>query len=290
MSEGTSKSIISLGDFGPAAKILVEKISSGVGGVFLPYQIKRVAKAETEAALIRAQGGIQITELQRRAAHRFVEEEARKQANMESIIAQALPELEQNAEPEQVEDDWITNFFDKCRIVSDQGMQSLWAKVLAGEANSPGSYSKRTINFLGSLDKKDANLFTTLCAFGWFIGGVTPLVFDEQAAIYNKAGINFDALTHLDAIGLVSFNPIAGFVQCKLEQSIKVFYHDVPIFLEFSKSKDNELDVGKALLTNIGQELAKICGSKPVQDFEDYVIERWLTKDIVASSKYPRKK
>jgi hypothetical protein len=37
-------------------------------------------------------------------------------------------------------------------------MQNLWAQVLAGEANSPGTYSKRTVNFLSSLDKKDAAL------------------------------------------------------------------------------------------------------------------------------------
>ena len=35
-----------------------------------------------------------------------------------------------------MEEDWIANFFDKCRIVSDSEMQSLWARVLAGEANA----------------------------------------------------------------------------------------------------------------------------------------------------------
>jgi Protein of unknown function (DUF2806) len=50
-----------------------------------------------------------------------------------------------------VNDDWITNFFDKCRIVSDEEMQQIWAKVLAVEANKPGTYSKRTVNFLSSV-------------------------------------------------------------------------------------------------------------------------------------------
>ncbi len=75
--------------------------------------------------------------------------------------------------------------------ISDDEMQTLWAKVLAGEANSPGTYSKRTVNLLSDLDKKDALLFQSLCRFGWFIGNFTPLVFDPQAEIYNKAGINF---------------------------------------------------------------------------------------------------
>jgi hypothetical protein len=49
-----------------------------------------------------------------------------------------LPELTEAATPEKLEDDWITNFFDKCRLISDEEMQTLWSKVLAGEANAPG--------------------------------------------------------------------------------------------------------------------------------------------------------
>ena len=42
----------------------------------MPYQIKTVAIAEAEAALMEAQSDIEITDLHRRAAHRFIEEEA----------------------------------------------------------------------------------------------------------------------------------------------------------------------------------------------------------------------
>ena len=90
-----------------------------------------------------------------------------------------------------MEDDWVTNFFDKSRIVSDEEMQSIWAKVLAGEANAPGSYSKRTVNLLGDLDTRDAELFQSLCRFGWFVGEFTPLVFDPQATIYSDLGIEW---------------------------------------------------------------------------------------------------
>ena len=103
---------------------------------------------------------------------RFVAEEARKQDNIEKITQKAIPQLEKSSNPKNIEDDWIVNFFDKCRIISDDEMQSLWARVLAGEANSPGRYSKRTVNFLNSLDKVDANLFTALCGFGWQIGSL----------------------------------------------------------------------------------------------------------------------
>jgi hypothetical protein len=99
-------------------------------------------------------------------------------------------------------------------------MQSLWAKVLAGEANSPGTYSKRTVNFLGSLDKTDANLFTSLCGFGWGVGNIIPLIFDSREQIYNNQGINYSTLSHLDDIGLVSFNHLSGFRQMGLPNGL----------------------------------------------------------------------
>ncbi len=206
MSEGNS--LINLGDISKPATVLIEKVSEALGGYFKPHQIKRVAKAEAEAEIIRAQAQIEVTDLQRRALGRFVVEEAKKQDNIEKITEKAIPQLEDSATPQDVEDDWITNFFDKCRIISDDEMQSLWAKVLAGEANSPGSYSKRTVNFLGSLDKADAHLFSSLCGFGWFLGDVVPLIYSSEEPIYNYQNINFNTLSHLDDIGLVSFNAL----------------------------------------------------------------------------------
>jgi len=99
--------------------------------------------------------------------------------------------LNEEANPDSMEDDWIANFFDKSRIVSDDEMQGLWSRVLAGEANDPHTYSKRTVNFLSDLDKVGAELFPKLCGFGWVISKVTPLAFNVHAEIYNRHGINF---------------------------------------------------------------------------------------------------
>ena len=78
---------------------------------------------------------------------------------MEDITAKAIPHLNEEAKPDAMEDDWVANFFDKGRIVSNPEMQSLWARVLAGEANIPSTYSKRTVNLLSDLDKSEAELF-----------------------------------------------------------------------------------------------------------------------------------
>src|SRR5439155_8369999 len=104
--------------------------------------------------------------------------EAKRQLNIEAITKKALPLLEENSSPQDVKDDWITNFFEKSRIVSDEDMQRLWSRVLAGEANKPGTFSRRTVNLLADMEKLDAELFTNVYRFVWMIGLCGfPLVF-----------------------------------------------------------------------------------------------------------------
>ena len=267
--------LINFGNLTKPANTLIKKISNAVGVLFEPRQIKRVAEAKAEAAKTEAQSEIEITDLHRRAARRWIGEEAQRQKNMESITAKALPQLSENATPSSVEDDWIVNFFEKSRIVSDNEMQELWSRVLAGEANAPGTYSKRTVNFLSDLDKGEAALFTKFCGFAWVIGNLVPLVFDVQAEIYNKRGIDFSTLQHLDSIGLVKFENMTGFVRQDIPKILTVNYYGRPLNLEKSKDAGNNLEIGTTLFTRTGQELAPICGSKPVEGFFEYVKAQW---------------
>lgn len=278
----TENLLAKLGDLSKPATVLVEKISDAVGGIFKPYQLVRVAKAEAEADRIRAESQIQVTDLHRRAMHRFLEEEAKKQSNMEAVTEKALPMLEDKSNPQNVEDDWITNFFDKSRIVSDEDMQKLWSRVLAGEANAPGTFAKRTVNLLADLDKSDAELFARLCGFAWQIGNIVPLIFDVNADIYQRNGIFFNSLTHLESLGLVRFDNLAGFRRLKLPKTATVFYYGKPVNLTFPKDDDNDLELGHVLLSRAGHQLAPVCGSGPVKGFFEYVYDNWAHASLVA--------
>jgi hypothetical protein len=279
----TNNPLANLGDLTKPASVLIEKISDAVGGVLAPYQMVRVAKAEAEVDRIRAESQIQVTDLHRRAMHRFLEEEAKKQSNIEDITKKALPLLEEKSAPQNVEDDWITIFFDKCRIVSDDEMQQLWSRVLAGQANTPGASSKRTVNLLGDLDKGDAELFIRLCGFAWQLGNIVPLVFDVQGEVYNRHGINFGSLAHLESLGLIQFNNIAGFRSLKLPRNVNVFYYGKPVELEFPNDADNALELGQVLFTRAGNELARVSVLRQSKDsltmyMTDGLDSRWCLR------------
>lgn len=276
--------MINLGDISKPATVLIEKISNAVGILYEPRKIKNLAKANAEAEKIKFLGQLELSDLELRSINRFVTQEAKKQQNIESITAQAIQELPCDSNTEALEEDWITHFFSKCENVSDSEMQSLWSKLLSNEAHTPGTFSKRTVDFVASMDKRDAKMFTDFCQFVWVHGNYIPLIFDVNNDVYNEAGVNFATLKHLDAIGLISFEPTAGYVRRKLGQDERFYYYDQPTDLRLKQQQNNQINLGMALLTRTGHELVSVCGSEPNESFYEYVIKKWFDDGIVTSS------
>jgi len=255
---------------------LVNQTSRGVAGFFRARQIVKIAKAEAEASLIKTKSDIENAELRQRAVHEFEAREVWHQQNVDAIERMAEPLLlTDGANPEAVDEDWRANVFEKCRIVSDEEMQSLWARVIAGEVNTPGSFTRRTVNRIADLDKYDCELFTRLCRINVSIGDFTnPLIIDLDAAVYSEHGIESDLLAHLDSIGLIHF--MAPNLEHTLSNLLRwpVSYFDRRFLLEMPGGLDT-LPIGRARLTRVGRELAPISGATPIPAFLDYLLATW---------------
>ncbi len=273
MSNGNS--IIDIGNISKPVTVFVEKISGAIGIVYEPTRIVRKAKAEAEAERIKVLAGIETSELEQRAIARLVQEESKKQENIEAITAQAANKLTEQAKPEEMDNDWIVHCLDKCRNVSDKEMQGLWSNILSGEANAPGTYSKRTLELVDSLDKQEAHLFTVLCSFAILDmdNMLYPLILNAKDEIYSKAGLNFLDLTQLDTIGFIKFDDITGFSLGDVPKVAIFNCYETKFKFEFKKDSGNTLRIGEVLLTESGRQLAPICGSKMNPGFIGYAME-----------------
>ena len=133
------------GDWAKPVGALIEKIADATGAVLGPWQIERVAKANANADQTKALSDIKITELQQRAMFRLLQEETKRQENIESISRKSFEDIKEEAKPEDIDNDWLSNFFDKCKNISDDEMQEQWSRILASEANQPGKFSKKQL-------------------------------------------------------------------------------------------------------------------------------------------------
>ena len=178
----SDNSIMNIGDLAEPVKVLIEKIGDATGILYEPKHIVAVAEAQAKAAKIQAESEIEtakikaevakiqaeaqieITDLQRRAAQRWIAEQGQQQESIENTIIKAIPQLSEDADPNAIEDDWIIKFFDKCRLVTDDEVQDLWASILAGEANSAGSYSPKALTILADMNQNSLMLFNAFCS------------------------------------------------------------------------------------------------------------------------------
>ncbi|AKG54005.1 hypothetical protein DGWBC_1360 [Dehalogenimonas sp. WBC-2] len=280
-------SLINAGELSKPADTLIKRIYDAWSGYFKPSQTRRVADAEADAKLtharaevasnlIRAEGELQVSEIQQRALGRFVAQEIYYQQNIEEISQKAIPNVNDDAKPDGIENDWLYNFFEKCKIVSDKQMQLIWSRILSGEANIPGSFSKRTVNALASLDASDAQLFSDIGRFSWdnIDRKGIPIIGDYHEDIYNTCNINFESLSHLQSIGLITFVPQGEYVFTDIESdTMVVSYFGRKVKVIFNKERI--FPTGKIQLTSVGTELLRLIDAEPVPNFVEYCSEYW---------------
>lgn len=168
-----------LGFKDPMMKLL-ETVSCGIGKLYEPIHTTRMAKAKAKeieiiSAAINSNSNLPISygdgmvsvstddanELVDRTRNRVLFQELRKQQNIDAIVQVGLNVIKdkKTVTDEAVDLDWVNSFFDFIANVSDNEMQILWGKLLAGEVERPGSFSIRTLDVLRKLTRQEALLF-----------------------------------------------------------------------------------------------------------------------------------
>ena len=261
-----------LGKFAKPVNTLIEKVASAYGTICKPTGTRREARAKAYARILQTKSEIEVALIER-TIERQAAEEVRNQRNIESVIRKSLPLINAEAKPQDMEDDWVVNFFQGARSYSDEQMQILWAKVLAGETNAPGSFSRRTVTLLSTLDKRDAELFATVRRF--CILDTRPAIYSFNDIIYRDNGVNYQMLMHLDEIGLIDFAPLSEHRTLQgLQEKGYLNYFDHTIFIDFHRPSPS-LNIGSVILTKTGTELVPICDAEPVDGFIDYLKTKW---------------
>ena len=277
MGEG-GFSLVNLGELSKPITKLVESISDGIGAWWKPHGIRREAKAEAEAATIKAKAEIEIQQLEERAAERVSLDQTRQQANIERIIDGAVRELPESVSEEPVDPDWTSAFFADCKDISNEEMQSLWSRILAGEVASPGSFSRRTLAIVKSLSKIEAHNFTQLCGTAYVNEPHSMGVIYTRQTL-NALPLNYSQLIELESIGLISHNPLTGFDAIH-GTPINLLYFGKQLILTVPKSA-GRVRLSGFPFTRIGIELSRISGASSNTSYMDNLIADWKLQSII---------
>lgn len=282
---------------------LIETAAIGVGKVYEPTHIRRMAKAKADeiqiisdsinknnALPIRYEdGSICITaedanELARRAQNRSMYQEMKKQQNIESVIGKAYDELSTISEVSDtpVDSDWVSEFFDNVANVSNEKMQILWGKLLAGEIKQPGSFSLRTLSTLKTMSQQEAAIFNECAQFVLKyksdIEGIDWdyfLIDNNESALLSSCDISFSKIMILDQAGLITASAnISMFFIVEPNCCETIYGRHKSINIKNTGSQTVRIDHFAYLLTQAGKELLSITDTDPDTDKSNSYLER----------------
>lgn len=258
----------------PTIKLL-EMCGSAIGAAYEPrhkrkiadataYEISVIGEAMRNAAdlpIVYTQDGVAInsedfSRLMQRAGTRLTLQETIKQHNIESVIDHAYEMLEQegSCSAEPVEQGWINRFFDSVADISDEDLQKLWGKVLAGEIKQPNSYSLRTLEALKNMSKYEAELFQKITPYIVTMGG--NLFLPSNSAILEKYGITYVEIIKLDECGLVNSSALVSLNPTVSNTNPIAFYNHAQLtLLHCIEADEVKISIGEFGLTRAGKEL-----------------------------------
>lgn len=258
---------------------LIDAIQKGVGALYKPTGIVREAKAEAkrikiiEAAKAKAQADGELTKLKMydKIQERFLYTETKKQYNIDKVIATASQQLKQEptVTDEPVNEDWATRFFNIIGDVSDEELQLLWGKILAGEVKKPKSFSLRTLEVLRNLSKEEAEIFIKVADFVINDSNHNlSFIFRGQFNDLSKFNVNYSDVLKLVECGLIQPGEDVSLHILREHYGKDLTYVSgkFAIIIEISKPKhefDLRHEVPIILLTRAGTELLRLITTEP---------------------------
>ena len=297
-----------------ALEKLVDYAASGIGSVagsmLAPWRARRealakqiAAKGDAAALLIQAEAQAEARailvsqdtdvtgelDIANTVNQRIQFQERKRQINIVSVVRQAANQLgDKEVENNEPDHDWTARFFNDVQDVSSEEMQSLWAKVLAGEVERAGSTSIRTLGILKNLDQATAYLFRKFCSACVFLSPDGKTLMDARVpSLGGNAGSNslqayglhFGALNILNEHGLI-ISDYNSWHDYRLSIGLKIDNPPQLIRMPFcfqdrywiliptsERDPSKEFRLSGVALTRSGCELAGVVGSEVMDEF-----------------------
>lgn len=208
--------------------------------------------------------------IQERTEERVNFQELKKQLNIENVSAFAAEELKDEplVTDEPLDEDWTTRFFRIAEDISNEDMQALWGKILAGEIKQPKTYSLRTLELIRNLSKNEADTFMKVANFAIKSGNGNYIFKGGDNNKLNKDyNITYNDIALLKEIGLIQPGDFVNhqFLQQSVDTQRILTTGNIAIFVQV-KANTPKIEMPVDVFSTTGNELLKLI--KPIPNFD----------------------
>ena len=274
--------LIDLGNISePAAGVVnnfIDKISSALGWMVTPKNIKPAIIEANKSIIEEISNRQDINPIERAVIVNNCKKIVKEYKNQINTMQIAIEHLNPNAKSKEVKDDWITFFFDKVKDVTEDDMKIIWGKILAGEFNEPGTYTKRLLHTMSILDSDMASTFKKIRS-SCFYREPQLLTFIyrtnnhniDNSKVYRNLGMIFRDFRELDSLGLIEYR-YPNFYKLQNDNKKLIYYGNKAIKLTCDKKV---IETGNVSLTEVGKQLCRITEPEYDDRILDICVKAW---------------
>ncbi len=167
--------------------------------------------------------------------------------------------------------DWFVRFYEAVGNISDEKMQDLWAKILAGKVVNQSSYSLKTIDTLRNISQKDADLFLKIYSHS-FRTMANDIFLPNNDDYLNTCNIQFIDVMRLSEQGLIFSDSTLSF-NFPLTKEPKLLFKNSNLIMTISSEQENDMTahLNHYPFTIVGKEIATLISSNSTDnDFIQY--------------------
>lgn len=190
----------------------------------------------------------------------------------------------------KMDNDFFWNTVGHAATISDETVQELLAKILAGEYNQPGTYSMSTLQILKMLGRQELELFESMCSLCVNSDSIPVSVFSIKAKkLLNLLKLSFASFQMLQSLGLFLSNASTTMIEKDPEKKVfEVNYLGEVIQLEPIQEANCFMELPSSYgLSNAGKQILKHLNPKFSQAYYSWLKENYKMQQPSALIKFP---
>ncbi len=233
-------------DISKPIKDLGKKALSKTAGRFVDFIITKYTGKSTK--VFEAEGDVEADKVKERweklEKPLWLEAEAKKinrqYSNLGSVLSKSAPLITIPKNQISDDNDVFWGFIEHSKEISNEQMQDLIAKIIAGEYNSPGTYAMSTLQAIKMLGKNELELLERMCGLLVDNERIPQELFsfgDNVQELMSKIDIDFGSLQMLQNLGLFLPNEMARSIKNPEKRNFAIKYFDKHII--FTPENEN---------------------------------------------------
>ena len=161
----------------------------------------------------------------------------------------------------EIDNDFFWNTIEHSKNVSNEEMQELIAKIIAGEYNASGIYSMSTLQVVKMLGKLELELFEKICSLLVSEEQIPQKLFSllsDERNFMNELQIDFGSLQTLQSLGLFLPNEMRRSANNLEKKNYRITYFDKNILFAPENENVSTIEIPNFFgLSVVGKQILK---------------------------------